>query len=176
MPLHPTNLPIGYLHLETLTQCTEREIREAHPNTSFAEPFQAPGGYAWVFPAPSPTHDPITHTVREIAPVETIKGHWEQQWETVALSPEQVAANQEAKRLAAIPVSVSPRQIRQALSRAGLRTAVESAVAAGDQDTKDWWEFATEFERTHPMVVGMGAALGQTALQLDSLFTLAATL
>ena len=155
---------------------SERDIREAHPNTSFADPFKAPDDYAWVFPAPAPTYDPITQVVREIAPHDTIKGHWEQQWEVVALDADTVAANIEAARLAAIPVSVTPRQIRQALTRAGLRAAIEAAIAAGDQDTKDWWEFATVFERAHPMVVAMATALGQTERQLDDLFTLAATL
>ena len=75
-----------------------------------------------------------------------------------------------------IPQSVSPRQIRQALTRAGLRDGVEAAVAAGDQDTKDWYEFATVFERSNPHVVAMGTALGVSELQLDELFTLAATL
>ena len=71
---------------------------------------------------------------------------------------------------------VSPRQIRQVLSRAGLRTAVETAIAAGDQDGKDWWEFATQFERLHPTVVAMGQALGQTDAQMDALWELAASL
>ena len=71
---------------------------------------------------------------------------------------------------------VSPRQIRQALTRANLRTTVEAAIAAGDQDTKDWWEFATQFERQHPMVVAMGKSLKQTDAQLDQLWQLAATL
>ena len=75
-----------------------------------------------------------------------------------------------------VPPSVSPRQIRQALTRTNMRTAVESAVAAGDQDTKDWWEFATEFQRAHPMVAAMGAGLGLTAEQIDSLWVLAGTL
>lgn len=71
---------------------------------------------------------------------------------------------------------LSPRQIRQALTRAGLRTQVETVVAAGDQDLKDWWEFATSFERSHPMVVAMGQQLGQTAQQMDELWALGATL
>lgn len=86
------------------------------------------------------------------------------------------AAALEAANRAAIPASVSPRQIRQALTRAGLRAAIEAAIAAGDQDTKDWWEFATAFERSHLMVVAMGAALGKTPRELDDLFTLAGTL
>lgn len=68
---------------------------------------------------------------------------------------------------------VSPRQIRQALTRANLRSSVEAAVAAGDQDIKDWWEFATTIERQHPMVLVMATALGVTDAQLDSLFVAA---
>lgn len=71
---------------------------------------------------------------------------------------------------------VSPRQIRQALTAAGLRTQVEAAVAAGDQDLKDWWEFSTAVERNHPMVIAMATGLGVSESQLDDLFKQAATL
>lgn len=74
------------------------------------------------------------------------------------------------------PSSVTPRQIRQALTRAALRDVVEAGVAAGDQDTKDWWEFSTEFLRDHPEVIAMGAALGKTDAEIDAIFALAATL
>lgn len=76
----------------------------------------------------------------------------------------------------AVPTSVSPRQIRQALTRAGLRTAVEAAVATGDQDTKDWYEFSTAFERNNPQVTAMGISLGVSEASLDDLWILAATL
>lgn len=78
-----------------------------------------------------------------------------------------------------IPVvyaALTPRQIRQALTRANLRSEVEAAVVAGNQDLKDWWEYASEFERLHPQVVAMGAALGQTEQQLNDLWTLGASL
>ena len=75
-----------------------------------------------------------------------------------------------------VPQSVSPRQIRQALTRAGLRASVEAAVAAGDQDTKDWYEFATAFERSNPVVAALGAALNVSDAQLDDLWTLADSL
>ncbi len=75
-----------------------------------------------------------------------------------------------------IPAPISPRQIRQALTRAGLREAVETAVLAGDQDTKDWWEFATVFERDNAQVVAMGDALGVSEQQLDELWALGASL
>ncbi len=71
---------------------------------------------------------------------------------------------------------VSPRQIRQALSRVNLRNAVETTVSVADRDTKDWWEFATSFDRNHPQVLAMGVALGQSEKQLDDLFILAGSL
>jgi hypothetical protein len=71
---------------------------------------------------------------------------------------------------------LTPRQIRMALSRAGLRTTVEAAVTAGSQDLKDWWEWSQTFERLHPEVVAMGAALGQTDAAMDALWALGVTL
>lgn len=98
-------------------------------------------------------------------------------------SPEDIGPDEVFSEAQPAPVQVlaaiqpvSPRQIRQALSRANLRTAVEAAIASGDQDTKDWWEFATQFERKHPMVVAMGQALKQTDAQMDALWQLAASL
>lgn len=80
-----------------------------------------------------------------------------------------------------VPASVSPRQIRQAMNRTPLgegtlRDAVEAAVAAGDRDLRDWWEFSTVVERSNPQVVEMGAALGMDDAPLDDLWRLAATL
>lgn len=71
------------------------------------------------------------------------------------------------------PISVSPRQIRQAITAAGMRTQVETAVAAGDQDLKDWWEFSTAVEENHPEVLGMATLLGLTDTQRHDLFVLA---
>lgn len=72
--------------------------------------------------------------------------------------------------------AVTPRQLRLALTATGLRAAVEAAVAGGDQNTKDTWEFSTECLRDNPLLVQMGAALGKTEAELDALFALAATL
>ena len=155
---------------------SETSIRAAFPNTSFPATFVPPEGYEIVFPAPSPTFDPITQGCREISPALTSKGHYEQAYEVYDLDAETIAANIESKRLAAIPTSISPRQLRQALTAAGLRSAVETAIAAADQDTKDWYEFATQIERSHPMVNVMAGGLGVTQRQLDDLFTLAGRL
>lgn len=75
-----------------------------------------------------------------------------------------------------VPTSISPRQIRQALTRAGLRPQVEAAVAAGDQDLKDWWEFSTTFERHNPQVDAMRQALVVTDEQVDQVWMLGASL
>jgi hypothetical protein len=70
-------------------------------------------------------------------------------------------------------ISVSPRQIRQALNAAGLRAPVEAAVASADQDTKDWWAFATSFDSDHPVLIGMAAALGMSGGQVRQVFEIA---
>lgn len=72
--------------------------------------------------------------------------------------------------------AVSPRQIRQALTLAGLRGVVETAINSSDQDTKDWYEFATGFERDHPKVVELSIALNISEEDVDSLFRLASSL
>lgn len=75
-----------------------------------------------------------------------------------------------------VPASVSPRQFVQALTRANLRNAVEAAVAAADQDTKDWYNKSTEFQRGNAVLITMATAMGKTSADIDALFVLAATL
>lgn len=64
---------------------SEQDIRRAFPNTSFPTPFIPPHEYEYVFPAPQPSYDTITEAAREIEPLLTDKGHYEQQWEVVSL-------------------------------------------------------------------------------------------
>lgn len=75
-----------------------------------------------------------------------------------------------------VPRSVNPWQIRRALNARGLRAGVEAAVAAGTQDMKDGWEFASEIRRDHPLVIEVGTILGKSSKELDDLFRTAATL
>jgi len=71
---------------------------------------------------------------------------------------------------------VSPRQIRMAMTQLGMRAGVEAAVASGDQDLKDWYEFSTYFDRNHPQVLAMATVLGISSQDLDALWALGATL
>lgn len=74
------------------------------------------------------------------------------------------------------PLVVSAWQIRKALNATALRESVEVAISQADQDTKDAWEYAASFERDHPLVLSLGAALEKTDTELDALFGLAASL
>jgi hypothetical protein len=78
--------------------------------------------------------------------------------------------------LVLVPDVISPRQFRQSLTYYGFRTNVENGVAASDQDTKDWYAFATQFERTHPKVLSMATQLGYTSAQIDSVWTYGANI
>ena len=75
----------NYINTETgAYPISETQIRQAFPNTSFPRPFKAPAGYEVVFPAPAPTPaNPVIQTTREIAPVLTSKGTYEQAYEIV---------------------------------------------------------------------------------------------
>lgn len=76
-----------------------------------------------------------------------------------------------------VPASISPRQFRQSLTHCGFRTQVEAAIAVStDQDLKDWYQFASDFQRNHPEVIGMAAALDFTDDQLDQVWIYGATL
>lgn len=76
---------MAYINTETNQYpVSEADIRAANPNTSFSSPFQAPEPYAVVFIAPMPAVDnPVLQFAREIAPVLTNKGHYEQAFEVV---------------------------------------------------------------------------------------------
>ena len=92
MWIHPTTNTIFTLH---------SEIRTFFSNVSFPElidesMLQELGIYP-VMQAPIPMHDPIAQIARELPPVLTNKGHYEQVWEVIDLEPEQIVIN-EAKK------------------------------------------------------------------------------
>jgi hypothetical protein len=111
---------------------SEQDIRLANPNTSYPLPFAPGEPYAVVFPAPQPTHDAVIQTVRQIAPVLTDKGHWEQRWEVVPRFTEytddagvvHTVAAQEAAAVAAAQAAAAES------ARAQAKAAREAAVAA----------------------------------------------
>jgi hypothetical protein len=77
-------------------------------------------------------------------------------------------------------ISVTMRQARLALLQAGLLDTVNNTIATlGSPDAQAIqieWEYASEVRKQSPLVVGLGAMLGLTELQIDQLFEIAATL
>lgn len=58
----------------------------------------------------------------------------------------------------------------------GLRARVEAAVAAGGQNTKDFWEYALTWHRDNVLLVGLAHEVGLTDEQLDEMFAFGKTL
>lgn len=91
----------------------------------------------------------------------------------------------QAERDAAVPTAkayppLTPRQIRLGLLQAGKLAAVDTAINALPEAQKAaakiTWEYAIEYRRNDPLVVSLGAALGLTPAQIDSLWEQAAQL
>jgi hypothetical protein len=74
-----------------------------------------------------------------------------------------------------VPQTVSPLQMRRALTELGLRTDVENAVETLDQDAKDAWQYATEIHRNNGIIANVATALNKTTEDIDNLFRLAST-
>ena len=98
---------------------TEYEFFARHKNVSFpADIPYSDFGYAQVVNTPAPTTD-FFHSPRELPPVLTDKGHWEQQWEVIEVTrtPDEVEAKQRSDILAqivALESQQTPRMLREA--------------------------------------------------------------
>lgn len=68
---------------------------------------------------------------------------------------------------------VSMLAFRHALTRIGLRKAVEDYVAAAPIEVRDEWTLRKTVRRHNELIVGAGKALGQSDEALDALFGLA---
>lgn len=76
------------------------------------------------------------------------------------------------------PPPLTARQLRLGLIGAGVTlTSVTAAIEAlNDPAALVEWEYATVYERNHPLVVQIGTTLGLTANQVDTLWAQAFTL
>lgn len=79
-----------------------------------------------------------------------------------------------------VPASVTMRQAKLALRRAGVLATVDAIIAAlpgedGD-DARIEWQYGKDVNRDSPLVMGLMPALGMTPAQIDALFIAAATL
>lgn len=75
------------------------------------------------------------------------------------------------------PLSVELWQARAALDKAGLLAKVQAAIdASGNPVWRAAWEYSTDVSRDSELIVGLGAGLGLSPVQIDALFTSAASL
>lgn len=73
-----------------------------------------------------------------------------------------------------VPSEITPYQARMALNRAGLRKAVETALAAAPIEARDAWEHGLTVYRNSPMLAALAAGLGMRDEAIDALFIAAA--
>lgn len=75
-----------------------------------------------------------------------------------------------------LPLVVSAAQGRLALLDAGLLATVKAAVDQADEATQIWFEYATEWQRDHPILATLAAQVGLSSGEIDDLFVAAALL
>lgn len=139
-----------YIHIQTLIQRTESEIRALNPNTSYPVPFPVPEGYAYVFPTAQPVYNPVTQTVQQTTPELTVLDTWEQRWEVV-----EIYQNQQDKDDAIAASLIPIRAARNAAIRAERDRRKFNGVLVSAK-----WIHTDTYSRTQWMgMVMMGASI-----------------
>ena len=167
---------MDFIHKITREEVTFAQLKERFPLTlfpgDFAEDFE---DYAPVHPAERPEHNPATHKVIALPPVEA-DGAWQQQWEVVPLTQQEI----DDARRALVPPKVTRRQGRLALLAHGHLDDVEAVIDAiadpAERRAAQIEYEADTWERSNAFLQSMWAQLGGTPAQLDDLFRLAVTL
>lgn len=77
---------------------------------------------------------------------------------------------------APVPPSVTRRQLLLVLNAQGITRAAIRAQIGDDEAALIEYDEATTFDRPHPLVASLAAAMGLTSAQVDDLFRTAATL
>ena len=69
-----------------------------------------------------------------------------------------------------VPASITQRQLRLELLSVGVTDAMIRSQLEGDPAGLIEWEYAQEIKRAHPLVEGLGDALGFSSVQIDEMF------
>lgn len=77
---------------------------------------------------------------------------------------------------AAVPQSITPRQVRLLLLQQGLLAQVERMISQQDEATKITWEYAVEFRRDDPLLNALATGLGLGGAEIDQFFIAASAL
>lgn len=115
---------------------------------------------AGIFPYTEPTFDSMTHK-RGTQPVPV--GDSSYTWEVVEKTAEDLKAETYVE-------SITPRQCRIWLKRAGLLTNIKNFINGLDEEAQIEWEYALEIRRDHTLVLALVAQLGMTEDDLHQMF------
>lgn len=132
-----------------------------------------------VLRSPKPTPSGPYKAIARDGVAQDALGNWVEAWKEVDMFSSQEEIDAYEAREAAERRSkhrCSPRQARLALAANGSLTALQEAVQASGDAARIEWEYATEIERSSPLIAGVAAGMGWTEEDLDALFELAVTL
>jgi hypothetical protein len=120
---------------------------------------------------PQPAFDAATHKCDSL--LVWFKDRVERDWEITPLTAREIRAK--------VPQSITVRQLREWLIRNDLFESVELILASVPNATEraiaeNWWNYATEYQRAHPLVSTLGEALGMSAEQIDTAWVAASKL
>lgn len=90
--------------------------------------------------------------------------------EVTQRSPQLAPIPPEAARAQLPPLTA--RQFKLGLVRNGIPLATVEALIEDDEDLVEW-NYATQFERLHPLVTGLAPVLGLTDAQVDGMWVVA---
>lgn len=100
--------------------------------------------------------------------------------ERVEISQEEFEAGLPDPVTPYVPTSITLRQAKLQLSRAGILGAVDQFIAAMEgqdgEEARIEWEYATELRRDHPLVAALGPEFNLSDEAIDNLFIEAATI
>lgn len=168
---------------------TEKQIKELNPYTSFTSIFNPIGlGYEPVLESPKPTITDLQ--IAEVLSTEldnngvriskwTIRDMFNDYTDSDGVFHSKLdleAQFLEQKRLSEVPFKISMRQARLILLNVGLLTNIDAIISTLGDAAKIEWEYATDIERTNPIVIEVTKLLNMTDRQMDDLFTAASKL
>lgn len=98
----------------------------------------------------------------------------------VDLTPEEIEEIENNQNTVRTPQSVTMRQARKALLRAGKLNMVETAISSMQgqtgQEARIEWEYSNEVLRNQPLTLALAQIIGLNDQEMDELFRTAATL
>ena len=167
-----------FINKTTGEEITFAQLKKRFPLTLFPEGFAEDfEDYAAVQQVDQPEHDPVTHKVVALPPVET-DGVWQLQWRVVPLTQQEI----DDARRARVPQSCTAAQGERALfDLRGIKSdhvlAAIAQVAGQDNRyrARSAYQRATEWRRDSETTQTLAAILGLTDADMDELFTYAWT-